>query len=146
MNSNDTLIVTGTDSLIAETGTGKSDVDTVIYSTASDSLIFYVKKKKMDIFGDGKIEYKNMQITSANIFVDFEKNQIHATGELSDSAEGKLINTPVLTEGTESYDGKERSIPGIKLKRWTRKHTLLKTGFTQLVMLQNHTIIFIHLK
>ncbi len=107
VNPKDTLTVAETDSLITGNRTAKSDVDTVIYSAASDSLIFYVKKKKMDIFGDGKIEYKNMQITSANIYIDFENDQIYATGELSDSADGKLVNTPVLTEGTESYDGKE---------------------------------------
>ena len=28
------------------------DVDTVIYSSSSDSLIFYVDKKKMDLFGE----------------------------------------------------------------------------------------------
>jgi len=40
----------------------------------------------MSIYGDGKIEYKQMQITSANIFIDFERNEIKATGEYPDSA------------------------------------------------------------
>ncbi|MFB3057767.1 MAG: putative LPS assembly protein LptD [Ignavibacteriaceae bacterium] len=101
----DSLLISKADSLLEITPKPKSDIDTVIYSTASDSLIFFVKDKKMSIYGDGKIEYKQMQITSANIFIDFERNEIKATGEYPDSAKDKLINTPVLTEAGESYDG-----------------------------------------
>jgi len=106
LNSSDSLLISQPDSLSEITPKSKSDIDTVIYSTASDSLIFFVKDKKMNIYGDGKIEYKQMQITSANIFIDFERNEIEATGEYPDSAKDKLINTPVLSEAGESYDGK----------------------------------------
>lgn len=106
INSPDSLLISQADSSLESIPKPKSDIDTVIYSSASDSLIFFVKKKKMDIYGDGKIQYKQMQITSANIFIDFERNEIKATGEYSDSSDEKLINTPVLTEAGESYDGK----------------------------------------
>ncbi len=102
----DTLNVSAIDTLVQEKVRKKSDIDTVVYSSASDSLIFYVKEKQMNMFGDGKIEYKSMKITSANIYIDFSNNKIKAEGELSDSAGGKLINTPVLVEGSESYQGK----------------------------------------
>ena len=48
------------DSLSVTDTTAKKtyDVDTVINTEASDSLIFYVKKKKMDIYGDASIQYK----------------------------------------------------------------------------------------
>ena len=105
INSPDSLLVSQADSLLDNTLKPKSDIDTVIYSTASDSLIFFVKDKKMNIHGDGKIEYQRMQISSANIFIDFERNEIKATGESPDSAKDKFINTPVLSEAGESYDG-----------------------------------------
>ncbi|TDJ56698.1 MAG: LPS-assembly protein LptD, partial [Ignavibacteria bacterium] len=105
INLLDSLSISQADSLLENTPKPKSDIDTVIYSTASDSLIFFVKDKKMSIYGDGKIEYQQMQITSANIFIDFERNEIKATGEYPDSAKDKLINTPVLSESGESYDG-----------------------------------------
>ncbi len=73
INSSDSLSISLADSLLDITPKPKSDIDTVIYSTASDSLIFFVKDKKMSIYGDGKIEYQQMQITSANIFIDFER-------------------------------------------------------------------------
>lgn len=102
----DSLTIALPDSITEISSTSKSDIDTVIYSTSSDSLIFFVKEKKMNIHGSGKIEYRNMQISSANIFIDFKSNLINAEGEMLDSAGGKLVNTPVLTEAGESYDGK----------------------------------------
>ena len=61
------------------------DVDSVIYSTASDSLIFFVNKKEMDIYGNGELKYKQTDLKSANIFVDFNTNNIEAKGVPSDS-------------------------------------------------------------
>ncbi len=102
----DSLVIVPSDTLPPLPRTSASDIDTIIFSTASDSLIYFVKEKKMNIHGDGKIEYRNMKISSANIFIDFNKNTINAEGEIKDTTSGKLVNTPVLTEGGESYDGK----------------------------------------
>ena len=100
----DTLQSAQIDSIASQRA--KSDLDTVVYSSASDSLVFFVKDKKMYIYGDGKIEYRRMSIKSANILIDFEKNELKASGEQSDSTGEKIINTPVLTEAGESYKGK----------------------------------------
>jgi lipopolysaccharide assembly outer membrane protein LptD (OstA) len=81
------------------------DVDTVIYSSASDSLIFYVDKKKMDLYGEGELKYKETDLKSAKIFVDFETNNIDAEGVPSDSFPGKFKGTPVLVDKGEPYDG-----------------------------------------
>ena len=101
----DTLQYSQVDSIINQQA--KSDLDTVVYSSASDSLIFYVKDKKMSIHGDGKIEYQRMKITSANILIDFERNELKASGEKPDSVGDKIMNTPVLSEAGESYEGKK---------------------------------------
>ena len=95
------------DSLLVQDSIPKSsyDIDTVIYANASDSLIFYVKQKKMNIYGDASMQYKETDLKSENIFVDFETNFIEAEGIPSDSVEGKLVGTPVLKEGPESYEG-----------------------------------------
>jgi lipopolysaccharide assembly outer membrane protein LptD (OstA) len=91
---------------VKDTTTGDSfGIDTVIYANASDSLIFFVKRKKMDIYGDASIKYKETDLKSENIFVDFNTSFIEAEGVPSDSVEGKLIGTPVLKEGVEAYEG-----------------------------------------
>jgi hypothetical protein len=82
-----------------------SDIDTVIYANASDSLIFYVNRKKMDIYGDASIQYKDTDLKSANIFVDFNTSFIEAEGIPSDTIVGELVGTPVLKEGVEAYEG-----------------------------------------
>ncbi len=84
----------------------KSDLDTVVYASGSDSLFFFVKEKKMSIYGESKINYKKSEIKSANIFLDFTKFEIEAIGIPSDSASTELIGTPVLSEDGEVYEGK----------------------------------------
>jgi lipopolysaccharide assembly outer membrane protein LptD (OstA) len=82
------------------------DVDTTVYASSKDSLIFSVQDKKMKIFGEGSLNYKQTEIKSANIIIDFDKSLIEATGTPSDTAKDKLIGTPVLKEGNEVYDGR----------------------------------------
>jgi len=84
----------------------KSDIDTVVYASGSDSLFFFVKEKKMSIYGEGKINYRKSEIKSANIFLDFTKFEIEAVGVPSDSAINEFIGTPVLSEDGEVYEGK----------------------------------------
>lgn len=96
---NDTSIFI--DSLIQK----KSDIDTIITAAASDSLFFFVNQKKMHIYGKGEVIYKQTNLKSGTIFIDFETNNIEAFGEPSDSIPNKIENTPVLIEGTEEYFG-----------------------------------------
>ena len=59
----------------------------------------------MNIFGEASVQYKETDLKSENIFVDFQTNTIDAEGVPSDSIKGKLIGTPVLKEGVEAYEG-----------------------------------------
>ncbi len=83
----------------------KYDVDTVIYSSASDSLIFYVSKKKMNLYGDSQLLYRDTDLKSATIKIDFSTNNIDAEGVPSDSGAGKLKGTPILVDKGETYNG-----------------------------------------
>ncbi|QQS37521.1 MAG: LPS-assembly protein LptD [Ignavibacteriales bacterium] len=83
----------------------KSDVDTIIYVSSEDSLIFNVKNKKMNIYGNGELKYKETDLKSASMLVDFNTSTIEAIGVESDSAEGKYDGTPVLVEKGETYEG-----------------------------------------
>lgn len=81
------------------------DVDTVIYAKATDSLIFFVKEKKMNIYGEGSLNYKETDLKSANIFVDFETSNLEAIGIPSDTASNKFTGTPILKDKGEVYEG-----------------------------------------
>ena len=94
------------DSVLKKIPNGKTyDVDTTVFASSKDSLIFLVKDKKMKIYGNGSISYKSTEINSSNIIIDFESNNIDAVGVPSDTLPGKLDGTPVLKEGTEVYAG-----------------------------------------
>jgi len=86
----------------------KYDVDAVVYASASDSLIFDVKKKKMYVYGSGELKYKETDLKSAKIFVDYNTNELEAFGrkDTTDTAKVKLKETPRLTESGETYEGK----------------------------------------
>lgn len=89
----------------ADTIQTKSDVDSVVYSEGKDSLVFFVAKKKMNVYGKGDLKYKDTQLKSSKIFVDFSTNNVDAEGRESDSVKGKLEDTPVLSDKGEEYKG-----------------------------------------
>ena len=103
----DTTISADEDTSLVSEQTSRSDIDTVVYTTASDSLIFFVKEKKMEIYGQAKISYRRTEINSANIFIDFDKYEIDAVGVPDDSLAAEFEGTPVLTEAGETYKGRQ---------------------------------------
>ncbi len=84
------------------------DVDAVIYSSSSDSLMFDLNKKKMFIYGTGEIKYKQTILKGGKINLNFETSDLEAEGKV-DSSDTTSINglaqTPVLSEGNENYEG-----------------------------------------
>jgi lipopolysaccharide assembly outer membrane protein LptD (OstA) len=90
---------------VIDTLARRFDVDTVIYASSSDSLIFYINKKMMYLYGNSELQYKDTDLKSANIFVDFETSNIEATGNPSDTARRGYTGTPILVEGGEKYEG-----------------------------------------
>lgn len=85
----------------------KKDVDAVVSAAAQDSLIYDVKNKKMFLFGSGELKYKQTDLKSGKIFVDYEKNELEAFGitDTSDTAKVKTKQNPVLAEGKDVYEG-----------------------------------------
>lgn len=85
--------------------TKKSDIDTILFVSAEDSLVFMVKKKLMKIYGNGELKYKDTDLKSASMNVDFNTSTIEAVGVESDTLPGKHDGTPVLVEKGETYEG-----------------------------------------
>ena len=88
----------------------KTDIEAVVYASSSDSLTFDVFNRKMNVYGNGNLKYKQSELTSGNIYVDFTTNELFATGipdttSQNDSTESKIIQTPILKENGEVYEG-----------------------------------------
>ncbi len=107
LNIPDSLLTITPDSLLVQDSlvTKKSDVDTIIYVSSEDSLIFMVKQKMMKIYGNGELKYKETDLKSASMDVDFTSSTIEAVGVESDTLPGKYDGTPVLVEKGETYEG-----------------------------------------
>ncbi|MBN1637885.1 MAG: LPS-assembly protein LptD, partial [Ignavibacteriales bacterium] len=86
-----------------------SDIDDVVYSSATDSIIFFISDKKMEINGRGEIKYKQTKLNAGRIIMDFNTNDIEAEGivDPKDSTGTRIIQTPVLAEENETYEGKK---------------------------------------
>ena len=85
-----------------------NDIDAIVYANAKDSLKFDVKNKEMYLFGKGDIKYKETQLTSGNIKINFETSMLEAIGRVdtTDTLSTKLVETPVLVEASDTYEGK----------------------------------------
>ncbi|HEX2868478.1 MAG TPA: putative LPS assembly protein LptD [Ignavibacteriales bacterium] len=103
----DSLQIKSDTAVVRDTTKRKSDIDAVIYASGSDSLIFNIPGKNMQIFGSGELKYKKTELKSANITVDFNLNRIQASGvvDTSDTAKTKIKGTPVMSEAGEIYQG-----------------------------------------
>ncbi len=105
---NDTILTPQNTASFSDTTTlispKKYDVDTTVYAEAKDSIFFKIKEKKMLIFGSGNLKYKQTEIKSGRIEIDFEKSIIDAYG-IKDDSLNKYIDTPVLAEAGEVYKG-----------------------------------------
>ncbi len=106
----DTLKITQQDTLTISDTTKlkkKFDVDAVVYASSADSLLFDVSNKKMYLHGKSELKYKDSELKSAKIFIDYDKNELEAFGieDNSDTAKIKIKDTPQLTEGSQTYEG-----------------------------------------
>lgn len=98
----DTTLIT--DTLTSIDTTKRSDIDSIIYAKANDSLIFFVSKKKMNLFGSGYLQYKTTELKSGAIYVDFETSNVEAFG-IKDTLKDSLYQTPSLIERGDEYRG-----------------------------------------
>lgn len=77
----------------------KGGLDKQIDYSWTDSILFNVKKSKVYLWGDAKLDYGTIKLAADYIEIDLNKKEIFAKGK-TDSA-GKYIKRPVLKDGEE---------------------------------------------
>ncbi len=84
-------------------------VDTTIFYSSEDSIVYSISHKKMLLYGKSNIKYKLMELKSERIEVDWNTAILKATGiaDTSDTTGTKLIGTPIMIDGGEEFHGKE---------------------------------------
>ncbi len=77
----------------------KEAVDAIIVHTADDYIIEDVINKKVMLYNNAVIDYKDIKITSGKITIDYKTNTVVARG-IKDSL-GTYSQLPVFTQGAE---------------------------------------------
>ena len=79
----------------------KSALDEPVEYEAKDSIVFFMDSKNAYLYGESKVNYTNMQLTSENIAMNMDSSIVHATPGL-DSL-GVMYGKPVFQQGDDEY-------------------------------------------
>jgi lipopolysaccharide assembly outer membrane protein LptD (OstA) len=83
----------------------KSDIDEIINYHADDSVVFDIKEKKMYLYNNSELTYKDLKLNSGIIVFEQEAQTLDAMG-LPDSLDNsKFMQLPLMYQGSEKYEG-----------------------------------------
>ena len=85
---------------IAESRKGALE-DPVAFES-KDSLVFFMDTKNAHLYGDGKVDYQNITLTSDLITMNMDSSIVHAVG-VEDSL-GVVQGKPVFKQGSDEYE------------------------------------------
>ena len=81
----------------------KNGIDAPVKYSANDSLTYEAATGRAHLYGDSHVEYQNMDLKSAKIFMVLDSSLVHATG-VKDTSTLQLVNTPVFKMGSDEYE------------------------------------------
>ncbi len=82
----------------------QGDIETTINYTARDSMRLDLTTQTVDIYGEGKIVYGEIELTAELINVNYSTNEIQAMGR--EDSLGNPVGDPVFKDGPEVYETK----------------------------------------
>jgi len=113
----DTLVTEEGDTLIIDRDDYvQTGVDTTVFYTAQDSVVYSVPERKMRLYNEGDIRYKRMQLRAARITFDWDTSELFAEGVERDTVIDEPLSSakgikrmyeglPIMRDGPEEYDG-----------------------------------------
>lgn len=96
--SNDTLAI---DSIGGES---KDALNSKVEYKSADSILNDIQKKMVFMYGNAEINYEDINLKAAYISIDFEKNELFASG-MPDS-NGIMTGLPVFKQGDQEFKSK----------------------------------------
>ena len=85
----------------------KSALEDPVAYEAKDSIVFMMDSKNAYLYGNGKVEYQNITLTSENITMNMDSSLVHAVGAV-DSL-GNLYGKPIFKQGKDEYQSETMS-------------------------------------
>lgn len=83
----------------------KSGTDAIINYSAKDSLIYDLNNKKVFLYNEAKLTYKDLKLDAGRITVNQETLILEAYGIPDSVTEGKFVQTPLMFQGNDKYEG-----------------------------------------
>ncbi len=83
----------------------RSDIDASIIYSAKDSLVYDLKNKKVFLYNESKLTYKDLKLDAGRIIVNQETQVLDAFGIPDTLSPGKFMQTPLMFQGKEKYEG-----------------------------------------
>ena len=93
----------GMDSLAVDTTKKKEPLDAPVIYEASDSIVF-TKDGYAHLYGEGKVNYQNIELASAVITMNMDSSTVFAKG-VADTT-GVETGTPIFKDGETPYESK----------------------------------------
>ena len=78
-------------------------IDAPVKYSAEDSLVYDAESGTAYLYGNSKVDYKNMKLTSDKVHMNLDKSTVRATGTIDSTAEGGIKGKPVFTMGKDEY-------------------------------------------
>ncbi|HSV87916.1 MAG TPA: putative LPS assembly protein LptD [Bacteroidales bacterium] len=78
---------------------------TPVEYSATDSIFFDARNRRVYLFGNAKLTYGAMNLAAGRVEIDFNRNELYATG-IPDSV-GNLVQFPVFTEDPHTFQSRE---------------------------------------
>jgi lipopolysaccharide assembly outer membrane protein LptD (OstA) len=105
-----------------------TDIDAVIDYKAKDSIIYDVKNKKVYLYNEAEVTYKDLKLNAGIIVLDQETLIMEAFGLTN--AEGRVTQMPIMFQGSERYES-ERLTYNFRSQRGTvsRGYTEADVGY-----------------
>ena len=78
-------------------------IDAPVKYSAEDSLVYDAESGTAYLYGNSKVDYENMKLTSDKVYMNLDKSTVRATGTVDSTAEGGIKGKPVFTMGKDEY-------------------------------------------
>ena len=78
-------------------------IDAPVKYSAEDSLVYDAELGTAYLYGNSKVDYENMKLTSDKVHMNLDKSTVRATGTVDSTAEGGIKGKPVFTMGKDEY-------------------------------------------
>lgn len=95
--------INSSDSIPVRTTSG-NEIGSEVEYTATDSLVFSLDGGMVELYGDARITFEDIELTAAYIRYEMDRNLVIANG-ITDST-GKISGKPVFTDPNNSFESK----------------------------------------